>query len=134
MQRHGWEKDVIWFLTVHLCPIGPRVLDTCSLNSHTIRMWDHESPKPYLESYLIPWGHKVVWGFIIILYLCHSLLLYLRLRVERLYCLGKWNVSAVSTSPVTLSGSQSFTTIDTNLWVRLGAGQPRRGLLSGVAP
>src|SRR3954464_7597234 len=33
-------------------------------------------------------GHKVVWGFITILYLCHALLLYLRLRVERLYYLG----------------------------------------------
>ena len=26
----------------------------------------------------ISWGHKVVWGFITILYLCHALLLYLR--------------------------------------------------------
>ena len=32
MQRHRWAIDVIWFLTVHLCPVGPRVLDTCSLN------------------------------------------------------------------------------------------------------
>src|SRR3954467_12391272 len=131
MQRHMWEIDVIWFLIVHLCPVGPRVLDTCSLNIRTIRMWDHESPLPKLESYLIPWGHKVVWGFITILYLCHALLLYLRLRVERLYCLGKWNVSAVSKGPVTLSGFQSFTAIDTNLWLHLGASQLRRGLLSG---
>ena len=27
MQRHRWAIDVIWFLTVHLCPVGPRVLD-----------------------------------------------------------------------------------------------------------
>ena len=35
--------------------------------------------------------------------------------MERLYCLGKWNVSAVPTRSVTLSGSQSFTAIDANL-------------------
>ena len=58
MEKHRWAIDVIWFLTVHLCPIGPRVLDTCSLNIHTIHMWDHESPQPELESYLISWGHK----------------------------------------------------------------------------
>ena len=34
---------------------------------------------------------------------------------------------AGKTTPVTLSGSQSFTAVDTNLWVRLGAGQLRRG-------
>ena len=32
-----------------------------------------------------------------------------------LYCLGSWPVFAISTSPVTLLGSQSFTTIDANL-------------------
>ena len=63
----------------------------------------------------ISWGHKVVWGFITILYLCHALLLYLRLCEEHLYCLGKRSVFAVSTSPVTLSGSQSFIAIVTNL-------------------
>src|SRR4051812_41795002 len=49
MQRHRWEIEVIWFLTVHLCPIGPRLLDTCSLNIRTIRMWDHESPSQSLS-------------------------------------------------------------------------------------
>src|SRR5215216_2337467 len=71
-------------------------------------------PLPELDSHFISWGHKLVWGFITILYLCHALLLYLRLCVEHLYCFGTWNVFAVSTSPVTLSGSQSFTAIVTN--------------------
>ena len=31
MQRHRWAIDVIWFFHAHLCPVGPRVLDTCSL-------------------------------------------------------------------------------------------------------
>ena len=48
------------------------------------------------------------------MYLFHALLLYLRLCVEHLYCFGTWNVFAVSTSLVTLSGSQSFTTIVRN--------------------
>ena len=38
MQRHRWAIDVIWFLTVHLCPVGPRVLDTCSLNIRAIHI------------------------------------------------------------------------------------------------
>ena len=31
MQRHRWAIDVIWFFHAHLCPVGPRVLDSCSL-------------------------------------------------------------------------------------------------------
>ena len=42
------------------------------------------------------------------------LLLYLRLCVEHPYGLGLRSVFAVSTSLVTLSGSQSFTAIDAN--------------------
>ena len=116
MQRHMWAIDVIWFLTVHLCPVGPRVLDSCSLNIRAIHIREAYEP-PWARAWfiLISWGHKVVWGFITILYLCHALLLYLRLCVEHLYCLGPWHVFAVSTSPVTLSGSQSFTAIDANL-------------------
>src|SRR3954468_19629910 len=30
-QRHRWVIDNIWFPNAHLCPVGPRVLDTCSL-------------------------------------------------------------------------------------------------------
>src|SRR4051812_2002775 len=37
-QRHRWAIDVIWLLTVHLCPVGPRVLDTCSLNFRAIHI------------------------------------------------------------------------------------------------
>src|SRR4051812_7016659 len=58
-------------------------------------------------------GHKVVWSFITILYLCHALLLNLRLCEEHLYCLGKRSVFAVSTSP-RVSGSPSFTATNAN--------------------
>src|SRR3954463_2972575 len=30
-QRHRWVIENIWFPNAHLCPVGPRVLDTCSL-------------------------------------------------------------------------------------------------------
>ena len=38
MQRHRWAIDVIWFFHAHLCPVGPRVLDTCSLIFRTIHI------------------------------------------------------------------------------------------------
>ena len=71
-------------------------------------------PQPELDSFLISWGHKLVGGFITILYLCHALPLYLRLCVEQLNCLRMRNVFAVLTSPVTFLGFQSFTAIVTN--------------------
>ena len=37
-QRHRWAIDVIWLLTVHLCPVGPRVLDSCSKNIRAIHI------------------------------------------------------------------------------------------------
>src|SRR3954465_12780029 len=67
-----------------------------------------------IPSYFL--GPQLVWGFITILYLCHALLLYLKLcEVLHLYFLGKRSVFAVSTSPVTFSDSQSFTAIGANL-------------------
>ena len=39
-----------------------------------------------IHSYFL--GPQLVWGFITILYLCHALLLYLRLCEEHLYCFG----------------------------------------------
>ena len=44
MQRHRWAIDVIWLLTVHLCPVGPRVLDTCSEIERANHMWDVWAP------------------------------------------------------------------------------------------
>ena len=101
----------------HLCPVGPRVLDSCSLNIRAIHIREAYEP-PWARAWfiLISWGHKLVWGFIYFLYLCHALLLYLNCaRYCTLYCLGKQSVFALSTSPVTFSGSQSFTAIDANL-------------------
>ena len=65
---------------------------------------------------LISWGHKLVWGFIYypVLMPCFTALFKL-CDVLHLYCLGKRSVFAVSTSPVTFSGSQSFTAVPTNL-------------------
>ena len=73
----------------HLCPIGPRVLDSCSLNIRAIHIREAYEPplsQSLIHSYFL--GPQVVWGFITILYLCHALLLYLRLCEEHLYCFG----------------------------------------------
>ena len=43
-QRHRWAIDVIWLLTVHLCPVGPRVLDTCSEIERANHMWGDMGP------------------------------------------------------------------------------------------
>src|SRR4051812_12537238 len=51
-----------------------------------------------------------------------------------LYCLGKRNVFEVSTSLVTLLGSQSFTAIDANLESVSESASSVAGLLNGVAP
>ena len=117
MQRHRWAIDVIWLLTVHLCPVGPRVLDTCSLNIRAIHIREAYGP-PWARAWfiLISWGHKLVWGFIYypVLMPCFTALFKL-CDVLHLYCLGSGHDFAVSTSPVTLSGSQSFTAVHPNL-------------------
>ena len=52
-QRHRWTIDVIWLLTVHLCPVGPRVLDTCSLIYRAIHIRGIMGPpEPELDSFL----------------------------------------------------------------------------------
>ena len=108
--------DNIWLLTVHLCPVGPRVLDTCSLIYRAIHIRGIMGPpEPELDSFLFLGATNSFEVLFTILYLCHALLLYLRLCMEHLYCLGSWHDSAVSTSPTTLSGSQSFTAVPTTL-------------------
>ena len=53
MQRHRWAIDVLWLLTVHLCPVGPRVLDTYSLIFRTIHIREAvDPPEPELDSFL----------------------------------------------------------------------------------
>ena len=49
----------------HLCPVGPRVLDSCSLNIRAIHIREAYEP-PWARAWfiLISWGHKLVWGFI----------------------------------------------------------------------
>src|SRR4051812_2247618 len=115
MQRHRWAIDVIWLLTVHLCPVGPRVLDTCSLNIRAIHIREDYGtplsqslipsyflgPQTSLRFYLRSCTYAMFYSFI---YDCAR---------STLYCLGSWHDSAVSTSPVL--GSQSFTAVPTTL-------------------
>src|SRR3954471_18365792 len=50
-QRHRWVVENIWFPNAHLCPVGPRVLDTCSLIYRAIHIWGVWAP---LSQSLIP--------------------------------------------------------------------------------
>src|SRR3954452_6476019 len=50
-QRHRWVIENIWFPNAHLCPVGPRVLDTCSLIYRAIHIWGVWAP---LSQSLIP--------------------------------------------------------------------------------
>ena len=43
-QRHRWVIDNIWFPTAHLCPVGPRVLDTCSEIERANHRWGDMGP------------------------------------------------------------------------------------------
>src|SRR3954468_23323910 len=111
-------SNICYFVfPAHLCPVRPRVLDSCSLICRAIHIREvYGTPlsQSLIPSYFL--GPRVVWGFITILYLCHALLLYLRLcEVLHTVLFWKRNVYAVSTSPATLSGSQSFTAIVADL-------------------
>ena len=83
MQRHRWAIDVIWFLTVHLCPIGPRVLDTCSLIYRAIHIREvYGTPlsQSLIQSYFL--GPQTSLRFYLLSCTYAMLLLYLRLCEE----------------------------------------------------
>src|SRR3954466_886528 len=54
-QRHRWAIDNIWFPNAHLCPVGPRVLDTCSLIYRAIHIWGVWAPlsQSLIQSYFL---------------------------------------------------------------------------------
>src|SRR4051794_1632045 len=82
-QRHRWAIDVIWLLTVHLCPVGPRVLDTCSLNIRAIHIReDYGTPlsQSLIHSYFL--GPQTSLRFYLLSCTYAMLLLYLRLCEE----------------------------------------------------
>ena len=99
----------------HLCPVRPRVLDSCSKNIRAIHireaLWTPLSqslihsyflgPQTSLRFYLLSCTYAMLYCFI---YDCAR---------STLYCLGSWHDSAVSTSPVL--GSQSFIAVPTTL-------------------
>src|SRR3954447_24217857 len=121
-KRHRWAIDVIWLLTVHLCPVGPRVLDTCSLIYRAIHIReDYGTPlsQSLIQSYFL--GPQT------------SLRFYLRSCTYAMLYFFIYDF-AVSTSPVTFSGSQSFTAIDANLESVSESASFVAGLLNGVAP
>src|SRR3954467_10951380 len=134
-QRHRWVIDNIWFPNAHSCPVGPRVLDTCSLIYRAIHIWGVWAPlsQSLIPSYFL--GPQTSLRFYLrsctyaMLYYCN----YVCAR-STLYCLGSWPDSAVSTSPATLSGSQSFTAVPTTLSPSRSRPASLRVLLKGWPP
>src|SRR3954468_5093866 len=113
-QRHRWVIDNIWFPNAHLCPVGPRVLDTCSLIYRAIHIWGVWAPlsQSLIPSYFL--GPQTSLRFYLLSCTYAMLLLYLNCATDNtLYCLGSGHVFAVSTSPVW--GSQSLTAVHPNL-------------------
>ena len=114
MQRHRWAIANIWFLTAHLCPVGPEYLIPVPWLSH----YPHVGPwiplaRAWFISYFL--GSQSSLGLYYYPVVMPCFTVYLRLRMERLYCFGLRSVFAASTSLVTLSSSQSFTAIGANL-------------------
>ena len=102
----------------HLCPVGPRVLETCSLNIRAIHIREDYGTPPLSQSLIHSYFLGPQTSLRFYLLSCTYAMLYCFIydcARSTLYCLGKRNVFAVSTSPATLSGSQSFTAIDANL-------------------
>jgi hypothetical protein len=127
--------DNIWFPNAHLCPVGPRVLDTCSLIYRAIHIWGVWAPlsQSLIQSYFL--GPQTSLRFY--LRSCTYAMLYCFIydcARSTLYCLGKRSVFAVSTSPATLSGSQSFTAVHPNLESVSESASFVAGVLQGVAP
>src|SRR3954468_1334202 len=119
----------------HLCPVGPRVLDTCSLIYRAIHIReDYGTPlsQSLIQSYFL--GPQTSSRFYLRSCTYAMLLFYLNCARSTLYCLGKRIDYAVSTSPATLSGSQSLTAIVANLESVSELAYFVAGLLNGVAP
>src|SRR3954466_13703283 len=99
-QRHRCVIDNIWFPTAHLCPVGPRVLDTCSLIYRAIHIWGVWDPlsQSLIPSYFL--GPQTSLRFYLLSCTYAMLLLYLNCATDStLYCLGKRSDYAVSTPP-----------------------------------
>src|SRR3954467_6141048 len=73
----------------HLCPVGPRVLDSCSLIIRAIHIREaYGTPlsQSLIHSYFL--GPQTSLRFYLLSCTYAMLLLYLRLCEENLYCLG----------------------------------------------
>src|SRR4051812_25264003 len=100
----------------HLCLVRPRVHDSCSLIYRAIHIREvYGTPlsQSLIPSYFL--GPQTSLRFYYDPVLMPCLPLYLRLCEEHTVLFWKRNVYAVSTSPATLSGSQSLTAIVADL-------------------
>ena len=102
-------------LHAHLCPVGPRVLYSCSSTIPTIHireaLWTPLS-QSLIHSYFLGPQSSLGLYYYHVLMPCFTALFKIVRGAPVLFWMR--SVFAVSTSPVTLSGSQSFTAIDAN--------------------
>ena len=117
----------------HLCPVRPRVLDSCSKNIRAIHIREaYGTPlsQSLIQSYFL--GPQTSLRFYLLSCTYAMLLLYYDCARSTLYFLGSGHVFAVSTSPVL--GSQSFTAVHPNLGSVSESASFVAGVLQGVAP
>ena len=82
-ERGTGEKYLHFVFHAHLCPVGPRVLDSCSLAIRTIHIWEAlwtPLSQSLIHSYFL--GPQSSLGLYYYLVLMPCLLLYLRLCEE----------------------------------------------------
>src|SRR3954467_11254715 len=90
MQRHRWLIDNIWFPTAHWCPVGPRVLDTCSKIERANHRWGDMGPHRLVPDFkVLYWGPQTSLRFYLLS--CTYAMLYCFIydcARSTLYCLG----------------------------------------------
>ena len=126
--------DNSWFPNTHLCPVGPRVLDTCSLIYRTIHIQEvYGTPlsQSLIQSYFL--GPQTSLRFYLRSCTYAMLLLYLRLCKEHTVLFRNCDPFSRYRHPE-FSGSQSFTAGPTNLGSVSELAYFVAGVLQGVAP
>src|SRR4051812_29059984 len=95
-QRHRWVIENIWFPNAHLCPVGPRVLDTCSLIYRAIHIWGVWAPlrQSLIPSYFLGPQTSLRYYLRSCTYAMFYCFIYDCATDSTLYCLGSGHVFA----------------------------------------
>src|SRR4051812_36988305 len=100
-QRHRWVIDNIWFPNAHLCPVRPRVLDTCSLIYRAIHIREvYGTPlsQSLIQSYFLGPQTSLRCFYYPVLMPCYCFI-YDCARYCTLYCFGSGIFSRYRQAP-----------------------------------